>query len=231
MQKYTTESQELRLRCRIMSRLNFSWDNSPASFLIVYKDCDDDFFAEKVYELSHWLLEYGRDRGLPKIYIYPDQLALHRSNVLLNVTFLSSNDPIPTDLDLIITLGGDGTVLLAAWLFQNEAPPILPFNFGTLGFLTVFQWANFSERLDKILKNGSRFNNRMRLNCLVQQKSQDKTFEFNVLNDVVVERGASPHMCILELYEDDHLLTTVQADGLAVATPTGSSAYSVLTTA
>ena len=68
----------------------------------------------------------------------------------------------------------------------------------------------------------------MRLNCQVFKKSSCEVASFNVLNEIVIERGASPFMSILDFYGDGNHLTKVQADGVAIATPTGSTAYSVI---
>jgi len=190
----------------------------------------------------------------------------------------------PELFDLVITLGGDGTVLYASWLFQRIVPPIIPFALGSLGFLTNFDYADHQTVLDEAIKRGVRINLRMRFNCTVYRASSGpnkrravrsgKTGEifmnllgrsgwealengsapshqrsasrsnarddkeivcfstypaesFQVLNELVVDRGPSPYVSLLELFGDDHHMTTVQADGLTVSTPTGSTAYSL----
>lgn len=190
----------------------------------------------------------------------------------------------PELFDLVITLGGDGTVLFASWLFQRIVPPIIPFALGSLGFLTNFDYADHQTVLDEAIKRGVRINLRMRFNCTVYRASSGpnkrravrsgKTGEifmnllgrsgwealengsapshqrstsrsnarddkeivcfstypaesFQVLNELVVDRGPSPYVSLLELFGDDHHMTTVQADGLTVSTPTGSTAYSL----
>ena len=263
------------------------------------------------------------------------------------------------DVDFIITLGGDGTVLYASWLFQSNVPPISPFHLGSLGFLTVFDFDKFADILDKVIRTanqndsvtsdeppsmhyaigqGVRILLRMRFTCAVyrhktilqtnvrprkgclgtqspttsEQPSQTQPPQplqsqppqppqshqppqsqlkphpndiqvtahspstdaqtlprvspilqrgthytlgmrghstlvphippqeeaecedvpepdaiFQILNDLVVDRGPSPYMSQLEVFGDGKHLTTVQADGLVVSTPTGSTAYSV----
>lgn len=219
-----------------LSKLNLKWESKPRRFLIIHKDSDLEFIGLKVGELINWLFvddgEHGTETEL--VGVYP---ALLKQTLLVTtsskVVFFSENDHLPDDFDLIITLGGDGTVLLAAWLFQGHAPPIVPFHFGTLGFLNVFNWEHMESRMTTILNSGSRFNSRMRLNCKVHRQAKADpstsltTTEFNVLNEIVVERGASPFMSVLEIFGDGKYLTTVQADGVAIATPTGSTAYSV----
>jgi NAD kinase len=164
-------------------------------------------------------------------------------------------------IDFIITLGGDGTVLYAAWLFQNsQVPPVIPFHLGSLGFLTAFDPAEIHSVLEQTVGckgTGKRVNLRMRLCCTIYRASsrQNGTSEtlidsidsvaidsplephlgvcrssesFQILNDLVIDRGPSAYMSLLELYVEDKHLTSVQADGLVIATPTGSTAYSVV---
>ncbi|KAJ3085075.1 hypothetical protein HK102_000345 [Quaeritorhiza haematococci] len=153
------------------------------------------------------------------------------------------------EVDFVITLGGDGTVLYAAFLFQGKCPPLIPFNLGSLGFLTVFDFHKFRNTIKTILEDeaGMRLNFRMRFACTVhrnKQKPQDEMAmfaytvgarttddddgkTFHILNDLVVDRGPSPYVSQLELFGNGKHLTTAAADGLAVATPTGSTAYSL----
>lgn len=207
----------------------------------------------------------------------------------------------PELFDFVITLGGDGTVLFASWLFQKVVPPIIPFALGSLGFLTNFDYSHYPTVLTQAMRHGVRVNLRMRFKCTVyrandqnrraiksgrtgqimmekigrdgwealengdermercqrgisdpmnvvnepdgnqkekekEQKKKDKPImcfstrpeeSFEVLNELVVDRGPSPYVSLLELFGDDHHMTTVQADGLTVSTPTGSTAYSL----
>ncbi|XAO24475.1 hypothetical protein I312_103276 [Cryptococcus bacillisporus CA1280] len=192
----------------------------------------------------------------------------------------------PHLFDLVITLGGDGTVLYASWLFQRIVPPVLPFALGSLGFLTKFNFMDYKEIIEKVILDGIRVSLRMRFCCTVYRactpcdigcpeankrrvikggcasalkkrvhKSGWESLEdeeidthlsdggsdeeailhhstrpeeqFEVLNELVVDRGPNSAMSSLELFGDEYHLTTVQADGLTVSTPTGSTAYSL----
>lgn len=144
----------------------------------------------------------------------------------------------PELFDLVITLGGDGTVLWASWLFQGTAPPVIPFALGSLGFLTNFEYHEFGRHLTKAMTQGVHVHLRMRFTCTVHKreinpetgkrdKQHSKIGRHEVLNEIVVDRGPSPFISMLELYGDDNLLTIVQADGLILSTPTGSTAYSL----
>ncbi|CAI4059705.1 hypothetical protein N7582_001424 [Saccharomyces uvarum] len=143
--------------------------------------------------------------------------------------------------DLVITLGGDGTVLFASSIFPKNVPPIVPFALGSLGFLTNFEFQEFKETLQHVLTDKVRINLRMRLQCKVYHRNEpeidaatgkqvcfmDFVSEHHVLNEITIDRGPTPCLSLLELYGHNSLMTKVQGDGLIVATPTGSTAYSL----
>lgn len=139
----------------------------------------------------------------------------------------------PEKFDLVLTLGGDGTVLFTSWLFQRIVPPVLSFSLGSLGFLTTFEFERYKAHLNRVMGDeGMKINLRMRFTCTVWrgdslggQPAEGEQFE--VLNELVIDRGPSPYVSNLELYGDDELLTVVQADGCIFSTPTGSTAYSL----
>ena len=151
----------------------------------------------------------------------------------------------PEMFDLVLTLGGDGTVLYTSCcLFQRIVPPVLAFSLGSLGFLTNFEYSSYRSSLDRIMGDaGMRVNLRMRFTCTVFRSNLSRAKgsksrppntadmvegeQFEVLNELVIDRGPSPYVSNLELYGDDELLTVVQADGCIFSTPTGSTAYSL----
>ncbi|KAJ1331553.1 NAD+ kinase [Microdochium nivale] len=133
----------------------------------------------------------------------------------------------PEKFDLVLTLGGDGTVLFTSWLFQRVVPPVLSFSLGSLGFLTTFEFEKYKHHLNKIMGDeGMRVNLRMRFTCTVFRDGEEGE-QFEVLNELLIDRGPSPYVSNLELYGDNELLTVVQADGCIFSTPTGSTAYSL----
>lgn len=157
----------------------------------------------------------------------------------------------PQLFDFVVTLGGDGTVLYASWLFQRIVPPVLSFALGSLGFLTKFDYSRFPETLNYAFREGITVSLRLRFECTVMrsrkrehgqrgdliediigEESEDNRTHtpdcsYVILNDVVVDRGPSPTMSSLELFGDDEHFTSIQADGICVATPTGSTAYNL----
>jgi NAD+ kinase len=134
--------------------------------------------------------------------------------------------PAPSDLDCIFVLGGDGTFLSAVRWIGDQEIPILGIKFGEVGFLAEIAEENLYTAAEKVLKGDFILRPRMRLSVEVRRRNKTLTREA-VLNDVVINRGALARLAHIETYIDDHYLTTYSADGLIVATPTGSTAYSL----
>ncbi|KAI9816869.1 MAG: hypothetical protein M1827_001514 [Pycnora praestabilis] len=157
----------------------------------------------------------------------------------------------PHTFDFVVTLGGDGTVLYASWLFQRIIPPVMSFAMGSLGFLTKFDYSQFPAILTRSFTEGITVNLRLRFEGtvmrarnlhkgdvrdlveeLIGEEAEDNRTHrpdgsYEILNDIVVDRGPNPVMSSIEIFGDDEHFTTVQADGVCVATPTGSTAYNL----
>ncbi|KAJ4145569.1 hypothetical protein LMH87_004417 [Akanthomyces muscarius] len=184
----------------------------------------------------------------------------------------------PHIFDFVITLGGDGTVLYASWLFQRIVPPVLSFALGSLGFLTKFDFEEYAPTLTSAFTKGVTVSLRLRFESTVmrsirrkktaseqldgltmgegggavsedededeQHKKRDLVEEligeeredahthrpdgtFEILNEVVVDRGPNPTMSVTEVFGDDEHFTSILADGICVSTPTGSTAYNL----
>ena len=131
--------------------------------------------------------------------------------------------PIPEDADIIIALGGDGTILRVARQFVGSGVPILGLKGGSLGFLA-------EARTDKVahwLREGRyHIQKRMRVRAVVRRDGED-TREFSALNDVVVHGTGYSRMVRLRIDVDGKLLRVIRADGVIASTPTGSTAYSL----
>jgi NAD+ kinase len=202
-------------------------------------------------ELAEWLLStprYGSDLG---VNVFVDGKL--RNSKRFDAVGLLAKEPryqlmlkywtpdlcwtSPEKFDLVLTLGGDGTVLFTSWLFQRVVPAVLSFSLGSLGFLTGFEFDKYKMHLDRVMGDaGMRVNLRMRFTCTVWRKDKtpgaekdavEEGEQFEVLNELVIDRGPSAYVSNLELYGDNELLTIVQADGCIFSTPTGSTAYSL----
>ncbi len=131
-----------------------------------------------------------------------------------------------SDLDLLITLGGDGTVLRAARMASRAGVPILAVKVGRLGFLSEFEPEAWQQHLAPILEGTFWLEERMMLHAEVQRENA-RLYSFEALNDVVVSRGALARVVRLATYIDGGYMTTYAADGVIVSTPTGSTAYAL----
>lgn len=134
--------------------------------------------------------------------------------------------PEMIDVDLIIVLGGDGSVLRAARMAAGYDIPLLGINMGRLGFLSELQPGNWQEGLPKVLAGDYWLENRMMLRTR-GKRSGEPLAEQLALNDVVISRGALARMIRLRAEVDGDTLTTYSADGLIISTPTGSTAYAL----
>jgi NAD+ kinase len=140
----------------------------------------------------------------------------------------SNKKEIAAKADLIISLGGDGTLLNIAPLVERPDVPILGVNLGGLGFITEVNVDELESVLTKTLEGDYEVEKRMTLKIRVQSK-KGKPYEFRVLNDGVIAKGARSRIIDLETYIGQDFLCTYRADGLIISTPTGSTAYSLAT--
>jgi len=132
----------------------------------------------------------------------------------------------PADLLYIFVLGGDGTFLSAVRWIGDQNIPIIGVKFGEVGFLAETVEENLFSAAEAVLNNEFNTEPRMRLLVKVIRKEKELARE-TVLNDIVINKGALARLAHIETYINDHYLTTYSADGLIVATPTGSTAYSL----
>jgi NAD+ kinase len=129
-------------------------------------------------------------------------------------------------VDMIIVLGGDGTMIGVARLVAEKGIPILGVNIGGLGFLTAVSRDELYEVLDRVLVDDCHVEERIMLNACVLRHSECIA-EYIVMNDVVVNKGALARIIDLETYVNNTYISTFKADGLIVSTPTGSTAYAL----
>jgi NAD+ kinase len=129
-------------------------------------------------------------------------------------------------LDLLVTLGGDGSMLRAARMASEQGIPILGINLGRLGFLAEVQPADWPDRLRQVLSGEYWIEERMMIHA-EWWRNQQRLGSYEALNDVVVSRGSLARIVRLRTYIDGGYLTTYQADGLIVSTATGSTAYAL----
>jgi len=139
---------------------------------------------------------------------------------------ISEDDKIYNTSDIIISIGGDGTMLATAYKAHFYDKPVLGLNIGKLGFLVETDVAQMDSVIDILKKKKYTIEERMVLSgiCIAHQ-----TGELIAVNDLVIEKGGWPKMIELTAWVDDEYVTTFSADGLIIATPTGSTGYSLST--
>src|SRR5450631_1557213 len=133
---------------------------------------------------------------------------------------------IRNQAELVVVLGGDGTLISVPRLFSGRDVPILGVNLGSLGFLTEITVEELYTRLEKCLEGNPRVSERMMLEVTLHREGQEIE-KCHVLNDMVINKGALARIVDLETKVNRHFLTTYKADGLIVSTPTGSTGYSL----
>ena len=133
---------------------------------------------------------------------------------------------IPSLVEAVLVLGGDGTMLSVHRLVADKGIPVLGVNLGSLGFLAEVNKEDIFTSVEKMLAGGCRGEERLMLKAMIQRKGEIIE-EYRVLNDVVINKGALARIIDLETFIDKTYVTTFKADGLIISTPTGSTAYSL----
>lgn len=135
-------------------------------------------------------------------------------------------DEIPDLVDLIIVLGGDGTLISVARRVGHRDVPILGINLGQLGFLTEVTLAELPAMLDRLVAGDYQVTDRMMLGASIHRNGK-VVGEYTVLNDVVINKGALARIIDMAASVDGQHLCTYKADGLIISTPTGSTGYNL----
>jgi NAD+ kinase len=133
----------------------------------------------------------------------------------------------PGDIDALITLGGDGTLLRGARFIGSSGVPILGVNLGKLGFLTACSHERFPESFDAFCRGAHRVEARMVLDAESHTRDGATGVKMRALNDVVVHKGGYARVLRLRVFVNDELIGAFVADGVVFSTPTGSTAYSL----
>lgn len=176
-----------------------------------------------LYSVAKELIGYLTKRKIE--FVLSEELAsvLTKKNEIAGGVRIYPLKKLADHCDIIIALGGDGTMLTAARSVGNRSTPILGINLGKLGFLAEVPVSAIRETINSILKNNYSVEERM----VIEAYSPQKKKRFYGMNDIVIDRGASKRVVALETYVNDKYLLTYSADGLIVTTPTGSTAYSL----
>jgi len=169
-----------------------------------------------VQELTQWLTERG-------LQVFFDQ---RTGKLLEQANEIHPKTKLPALVDMIMVLGGDGTLLSVARLIGEYDVPILGINLGGLGFLTEVTLQEMYLALDHVLQHEFTVTKRLLLKAYVS-RDEEHIAEYSALNDVVMTKGALARIIDLHVHINDQDMTMCKADGLIIATPTGSTAYNL----
>ena len=179
-----------------------------------------NYEKEKAQEITNWIVDWLSFKKI-KVYVEGD-----KDKGIRRKDFSCTNEKFFNSVDLIISLGGDGTLLRAAKIAATDGIPIFGVNLGGLGFLTQIGIDNLEIFLEKIYQGKCFLDERMMLDCIVKRKEKEIK-EFTALNDIVIGKGAFARLISLATYINDDYVITYSADGLVISTSTGSTAYSL----
>ncbi|NXS26486.1 NADK kinase, partial [Pomatostomus ruficeps] len=217
-----------------------TWNKPPKSVLVI-KKIRDASLLQPFKELCVYLTEENN------MIVYVEKKVLEDPAIANDenfgpvkkkfCTFREDYDDISNQIDFIICLGGDGTLLYASSLFQGSVPPVMAFHLGSLGFLTPFNFENFQSQVTQVIEGNAALVLRSRLKVKVVKEHREKVpvqngieengvvsanlekevgkqiMQYQVLNEVVVDRGPSSYLSNVDVFLDGHLITTVQGDG------------------
>ncbi|KAK6119746.1 hypothetical protein DH2020_046516 [Rehmannia glutinosa] len=207
---------------RSSKQISLKWESPPQTVLILTKP-NSNSVRILCLEMVRWLKEQKK----LNIFVEPrvkSELLTESSCYNFVQTWLDEKDVLllHTKVDLIVTLGGDGTVLWAASMFKGPVPPIVPFSLDS---------EHYREYLTSILRGPISITLRHRLQCHIIRDEAKSEYENEgtmlVLNEVTIDRGISSFLTNLECYCDESFVTCVQGDGLILSTTSGSTAYSL----
>ena len=175
--------------------------------------------AEKIETLLNEIIGILKENNI-------DLLFDKRAASIINSSVYADEEEIKLKSDLIIVIGGDGTLLSAARILKGKETPIMGINMGRLGFLTEIKAEEAISMLKDFLSGKWLIEKRMKLQCKLMEDNVE-VFQSDVLNDVVINKGALARMIDIELFIDGQFVNALRADGIIFSTPTGSTAYNL----
>uniref|UniRef100_UPI004056FF60 NAD(+)/NADH kinase n=1 Tax=Acetatifactor sp. TaxID=1872090 RepID=UPI004056FF60 len=180
---------------------------------LIYTNRNKDYNLETTNRIQLYLEEKGQ------------KVSVRVKEADWKVKSNEDTEEMPADVDCMLVLGGDGTVLQAARETKKNRIPIIGVNLGTLGYMTEIEPANLEEALERLIAGDYKQESRMMLNGKVYL--QDRVEEGWALNDIVISRRGSLQIIKFNIYVNGQFLSDYSADGMIVTTPTGSTGYNL----
>jgi len=178
---------------------------------------------KNVVEVVELLLSKLKGRDFKSTFS-SDFHSLVKGNIIFDNCEFLSNEDLFSNNDLIVSIGGDGTLLTASYDGREYGTPMLGINFGKLGFLAEYEINNLDRLISELEFGEYIIEERMTLCGECANESGETLF---ATNDIVVDKGHWPKMIEIELKIDDKYVSTFSADGIIISTPTGSTGYSL----
>ena len=177
-----------------------------------------NIYKEQIIRIGQQIIDLLQQRQVDVVAIGEEAEALHLSP--------ASEETFRQTAQLVLVIGGDGTMLRAARTVYGLETPLLGINQGYLGFLTEVEVEQLNEGLEQLLAGEYEIERRMMLNGRVY-RNDVCIADVSALNDLVVTKGALSRIIKMELYQDEQLVERYHGDGLIFSTPTGSTGYSL----
>ncbi|MFO7525266.1 MAG: NAD(+)/NADH kinase [Ignavibacteriaceae bacterium] len=179
---------------------------------------------ENIFEVVSSFIQKLKDNNLD--YLLTNTLAEDKDKlkILIDEDFVVDDEEIYAKSDLIISIGGDGTMLATAYNAYHHDKPVLGVNLGKLGFLVEADIIHMDKIIEEIKKENYTIDERMLITGDCEGFGEERLY---AINDIVIEKGGWPKMIELTIWIDNEYVTTFSADGLIIATPTGSTGYSI----
>lgn len=187
-----------------------SWINKMRNFRLI-----TNAYKDKDLHLSHRIASYIEDKG--------GRAGISVSNIEGVVAEDFPLTEIPEDTECIMVLGGDGTLIRAATKVESLGIPLIGINLGTLGYLCELEETSVFEAIDRLMADNYTLEERIMLSAQIDGSDRTQL----ALNDVVIHWAGDLSMLQLGVYVNGKFLTTYHADGIIVATPTGSTGYNL----
>lgn len=186
------------------------------------------FYHPNAAEYIGQLLEILDQKNI-EVHIEEDFLGLIQENKTITKDYprFKAFEELDNSFELFFCIGGDGTILKSINYIRNLDIPIVGINTGRLGFLATIQKEQISETIDEILNKNFTLSPRSVLSIATNPESEYEIFSNIALNEIAVSRKNTTSMITVETWLDDQFLTSYWADGLIIATPTGSTGYSL----
>jgi len=184
-----------------------------------------EFKDEHLKGLQHFFELMDNRKAEYQIYDHFATYLSSRLNLKADIPTFSRESFDPSDIDIMLSIGGDGTMLDTTTMIKDSNLPILGINTGRLGFLSSINLNQIDDALAQIFEGAYMIDKRTVLKVETDEKIfEDENF---ALNEVTLHKKDSQSMIVIHVYVDGKFLNTYWADGLIIATPTGSTAYSL----